>query len=514
MILRVNIVALSHCDVKDHLIEYAQNSVGKRLQLVPEPTNPFDPFAVKAKQLLKTIGYVSTKDTGKFWTISQAIGRAYLEVRVVDFHCNEDGKSGYYLIAEGNFDANPEGISKDMFVDKQIASWTYTGPILSIDMLSRITECTVILQSMLSEIHSLEDEAGKKELMSELPELLDYFVLHHHEDYSYDMQCSRLHIEEALAGMDDEYCRKQYEALLEATDYLTCSSGREEVAHYLFIDLPIRLGEKSTGTYDYGDRLDEIEQELETFPYDMYRKFKADPVDLLREIYYKRVPRRQMLQLVSGIILMIMHHRVSDVKRWGKRNDEVALQEMKELRHIKMGAEEQVDNERTRREIAELCIRKMAYLYNARTYKHFIHSQADWYPVLRVLSDIGIFEKDDHKGFAEYLAQVFGESSDKSSEGEGSAEKASIAAEALPFELTSEMEFRLHVPVCKKKDLDQAAERIFEKTKARSWDGLSDEDIAGIQRAKYNRYCDIVGSFCRLLREEENQRGVNLVPWE
>ena len=37
----------------------------------------------------------------------------------------------------------------------------------------------------------------------------------------------------------------------------------------------------------------------------------TDPVDFLRQVFYKRVPRKMMLQLLSGIVLMIMNGRVS-----------------------------------------------------------------------------------------------------------------------------------------------------------------------------------------------------------
>ena len=92
---------------------------------------------------------------------------------------------------------------------------------------------------------------------------------------------------------------------------------------------PDAIKKKQTGTYDYKDQLDAIEQQLHAFPHNLYPTFKADPVDFLRQVFYKRVPRKKMLQLLSGIVLMIMNGRVNDVKQWGKHGDEESLIAMK-----------------------------------------------------------------------------------------------------------------------------------------------------------------------------------------
>jgi hypothetical protein len=58
----------------------------------------------------------------------------------------------------------------------------------------------------------------------------------------------------------------------------------------------------------------------------------VDPVDFLRQVFYKRVPRKKMLQLLSGIVLMIMNGRVNDVKQWGKHGDAASLEAMKAMK--------------------------------------------------------------------------------------------------------------------------------------------------------------------------------------
>ena len=98
--------------------------------------------------------------------------------------------------------------------------------------------------------------------------------------------------------------------------------SREQVARYLFIDLPRELLRKGLqqSRYTYDNRLDELEHQLVAFPYQLYDKFRNDPVDFLREVYYHHVPRRRLFPLLSGIVLMILKSRVT-ITRWGREGD-------------------------------------------------------------------------------------------------------------------------------------------------------------------------------------------------
>ncbi len=485
MKINISIVGLTHNDIKDNCLEYARSAEGKQLKLIPDMENPYDPLAVKAYDGSLFLGYVAFQDLEDVQAAIKTSGRKSLRALCQGFHTKEDGASGLYLeatvsIPDGNEDALRQAY-KEIYDGHPFIDWHYSGPVFSIDRLARIADCTAMLEDAMQDMLHAPDGEDIEMIREDMNEQLATFMASHRFDYSHEMTLARKRIQSLLMAIGEKEHEAQREALRLEMGYITSSTYRAEAAHSFFVDAPIQLMNTNVGVYDYADRLDEIEHELEEFPYDMYRKFKADPVDLLREIYYKRVPRRQMMQLLSGIILMIMHHRANDVRRWGKHNDEEALREMKELRHAKVGEDEKAEMDKERRKIAELCIRRMACLYNERTFKHYVHSQADWFPVYRVLVGLGLFEGDDHKGFSEYLGQLLSE----------------------PSPVTAS---RPHVPICKKKDLDQASEPIFERTKAWEWDKLSPEDIAGIQGAKYNRYCDIVAAFCRLIKEEDKKR--------
>ena len=97
---------------------------------------------------------------------------------------------------------------------------------------------------------------------------------------------------------------------------------RNGTARSLFIRWPQQLKrlrfEQSHYTFD--NRLDELEARLQAFPFHLYDTFLNDPVDFLRETFYKHVPRRQLYGLLSGIVLMVLKGRVC-VRRWGRDDD-------------------------------------------------------------------------------------------------------------------------------------------------------------------------------------------------
>lgn len=533
-------------------MDYARSAKGKRLKLVPDPQNPYDPMAMKAYDANLFVGYVAAQDLEDVRALLAASGKKVLSAICTGYKTKEDGHSGIYLSAvvhaavegerkilrndelefvggkiltlgaHGERLPMPEVLSKAyecVYDDSVYDEWHYSGPNFAIDRLDRIDDCTDMLEDALEELLGIDqelvlvDREWRKRIASEegveestvvIPDavengfedldyrradlkdgeysseqevegyLLDFFE-NHRFDFSREMIQTRKHIQTLLSLVSSLGMRQYQERLLCEMGYLTCSPCREEAAHVFFIDTPIELLRKQTGIYDYTDRLDEVERELEAFPFELYRKFKADPVDFLREVFYKRVPRREMKKLLSGIIFMVMNHRVGDVKRWGKHDNRTALQEMKEVRHIdvsqaKMSAEE-------RQEKAKECIRKMAVEPAKSGFGWMIKAQSDWYVVQRVLVDMELTDIRDHAQFCEYLARVIG--------GKDGASSLSTT--------------RPRIPLCKKKDLDQASVEVFEKTSPKEWSHLSDDELGGVQQAKFNHYCDIVETMQRLL---------------
>lgn len=552
MRLRFNIVGLTHNDVQETLMDYARSAKGKRLKLVADPQNIYDPMAMKAYDANLFVGYVAAQDLEDVKALQAASGKKVLSAICTGYKTKEDGHSGIYLSAvahaavEGEREIlcnneleliggkiltlgahgerlpMPEALSKAygcVYDDSVYDEWHYSGPVFPIERLDRIDDCTDMLEDALEELLSIDQEIGlvyrewRKRIASEegveestvvIPDavengfedlvyrkaeleaeehfseqevegyLVDFFE-NHRFDFSREMIQTRKHIQTLLSLVSSLGMRQYQERLLCEMGYLTSSPYREEAAHVFFIDTPIELLRKQTGIYDYTDRLDDVEQELEAFPFELYRKFKTDPVDFLREVFYKRVPRREMKKLLSGIIFMVMNHRVGDVKRWGKHDNRTALQEMKELRRIDVSQAKMSEEER--QEKAKECIRKMAVEPAKSGFGWMIKAQSDWYVVQRVLVDMELIDIRDHAQFCEYLAAMIGEKTGESS-------------------LST---VRPRIPLCKKKDLDQASVEVFEKTSPKEWSHLSDDELGGVQQAKFNHYCDIVEAMQRLL---------------
>ena len=522
--LKFHIVGLTHNDVKGREVEYAREAEGRTICLVPDDANPFDMLAMKAYDKQLFIGYVSALEGEDVRTLIIARKDRNLRTRCVGSNSKEGGdeKSGLQLIVEARVDVSDQEIElarKGLYEDSIYDDWHYTGPILPIDKLTRFSDCTMMLEGVINDIiliqeklshirnlspvgnltpagnlshhpnlsegapnlsegaQNLSDPDYKAELEEELRDNLEEarerlacFLEIQRSDYSREMTQTRNRILNKLYLIDDEEIHRMGEVLTTELGFITSSAYRERAAQSFFIDAPIALKQKQTGTYDYTDQLDEIERQLKAFPFSLYQTFKADPVDFLRQVFYKRVPRKMMLQLLSGIVLMIMNGRVSDVKQWGKHGNEEALLAMKSVGAKLSGSE----RKKKLWGLVDEAILGMASWHKPSTGNLLIKNQSDWYPVFRMLNDWGIYNSDSQTAFCDYLEKQY-EELDK-----GSDELA---------------------PCCKRKDLTQAAAPMFERHDALEWGRLHPKKW-NVRSDKFNHYCDIVDAFKKLMQEQ------------
>ena len=522
--LKFHIVGLTHNDVKGREVEYAREAEGRTICLVPDDANPFDMLAVKAYDKQLFIGYVSALEGEDVRALIIARKGRNLRTRCLGSNSKEgaDEKSGLQLIVEARVDVSEQEIElarKGLYEDRIYDDWHYTGPILPIDKLTRFSDCTMMLEGVINDIiliqeklshirnlspvgnltpagnlshhpnlsegapnlsegaQNLSDPDYKAELEEELRDNLEEarerlacFLEIQRSDYSREMTQTRNRILNKLYLIDDEEIHRMGEVLTTELGFITSSAYRERAAQSFFIDAPIAIKKKQTGAYDYKDQLDAIEQQLHAFPYSLYPTFKADPVDFLRQVFYKRVPRKMMLQLLSGIVLMIMNGRVSDVKQWGKHGNEEALLAMKSVGAKLSGSE----RKKKLWGLVDEAILGMASYHKPSTGKLLLKSQSDWYPVYRMLNDWGIYNSDSQTAFCDYLEKQY-EELDK-----GSDELA---------------------PCCKRKDLTQAAAPMFERHDALEWGRLHPKKW-NVRSDKFNHYCDIVDAFKKLMQEQ------------
>lgn len=521
--LTFHIVGLTHNDVKGHEVEYAKEAEGRTICLVPDDANTFDMLAVKAYDKQQLIGYVSALEGEDVRALIIARKERNLRTRCIGCNSkNEGDKAGLQLMVRVLSDVSDEEMEqarREIYDDKIYDDWQYSGPVLPIEQLTRFSDCTMMLEGVINSIirlrNTLSEGASDKgfsasnnsssasdktsseaenrsldketetmlreelsDCLSEARERLSSFLEIQRSDYSREMTQARNRILHKLEQIDDDELQRLRAVLLTEMGFITSSAYRERAAYSFFVEAPNAIKKKQTGTYDYKDQLDAIEQQLHAFPHNLYPTFKADPVDFLRQVFYKRVPRKKMLQLLSGIVLMIMNGRVDDVKQWGKHGDEESLKAMKAV-----GAKPSNEVKKEKfMELVDLVIPKIAVYKKKGCPELLVNRQSDWFPVFRLLNGWGLFDMETPTAFCKHLAHLY---------------------EKLPPENTE------RAPLCKWKDLTQAKSAPFEYA-ALEWWRLDSGELGSVSKERFNRYCDIVNAFKMILGTTASSENVNL----
>lgn len=515
--LKFHIVGLTHNDVKGREVEYAKEAEGRTICLVPDDANPFDMLAVKAYDKQLFIGYVSALEGEDVRALIIARKGRNLRTRCLGSNSKEgdNEKSGLQLMVEARVDVSEQEIEqarREIYDDRIYDGWHYSGPILPIDKLTRFSDCTMMLEGVINDIISIQEqlsrddagashdsdsseadknpldadsraalEAELRDNLEEARERLSSFMEIQRSDYSREMTQTRNRILNNLDLIDDEEIHRMGEQLYTEMGFITSSAYRERAAQSFFVEAPIAIKKKQTGAYDYKDQLDAIEQQLHAFPYSLYPTFKADPVDFLRQVFYKRVPRKKMLQLLSGIVLMIMNGRVDDVKQWGKHGDAASLEAMKAMKAVGAKPSNEVKKEKFM-ELVDLVIPKIAVYKKSGCPEVLVKRQSDWFPVFRLLNGWGLFNVGTPTAFCKHLAHLY---------------------EKLPPENTE------RAPLCKWKDLAQVKSEPFEYA-ALEWWKLGSDKLGSVSVERFNHYCDIVNAFKKILGETSYSENVDL----
>ena len=498
--LTFHIVGLTHNDVKGHEVEYAKEAEGRTICLVPDDANTFDMLAVKAYDKQQLIGYVSALEGEDVRALIIARKERNLRTRCIGCNSkNEGDKAGLQLMVRALSDVSDEEMEqarREIYDDKIYGDWQYSGPVLPIEQLTRFSDCTMMLEGVINSIIRLQNTLSEGSLdaeteamlreeltdcLSEARERLSSFLEIQRSDYSREMTQARNRILHKLEQIDDDELQRLRAVLLTEMGFITSSAYRERAAYSFFVEAPNAIKKKQTGTYDYKDQLDAIEQQLHAFPHNLYPTFKADPVDFLRQVFYKRVPRKKMLQLLSGIVLMIMNGRVNDVKQWGKHGDEESLIAMKTV-----GKKPAIgEHKKELMALVKKAVLKIAVYQKRGYYGVFLSKQAYWYPIFRLMGDWELLPPNSPQSFCTFLEELF--------EGKKiSGPKARL---------------------CGRDDLRQAGIAPFSNHEALKWKDLEQEELINTQEAKFNRYCEIVDIFMKILGEEAFKKGIMLDDW-
>ena len=311
----VDIVGLTHSDVEPYYKEYAQESVGKQLTLLRDEVNPADPFAVKAKERDCWVGYVASTDLDMVLQAMHGSKVKRLKAKVVNVFTDPP-------LLRAQVECAAVDRTFDPYASLPYDGWEWPALMLLPNSLVSVSERADDLVELLE--NEQPDWNSVRSLFLE-------FLTDNPSDTSREMNATRQHILQLLeqharqAATDEE--NERWIAL--ATQLHTQKGQlmnhdtRLDTARALFIRWPQQLKRQhfEQSHYTFDNRLDELEARLQAFPFHLYDTFLNDPVDFLRETFYKHVPRRQLYGLLSGIILMVLKGRVS-IRRWGRDDDQ------------------------------------------------------------------------------------------------------------------------------------------------------------------------------------------------
>ena len=391
--IRIDVVGLAHMDVRDCWREYTKDAIGKSLTLQPEPENIKDPFAVRVREGSRNIGHVAVTDLdvvyqalhgSKLQRLRGVVVKSNAEPPVLTVECEVETIAWDY----------------DPFDSVVYGDWKYDGLPLMPRKLEKMQDLTADL------IDFLESGESAKTILK----LGEQFLEMNPYDLSREMTRARYRIERLLATRKEPELRNLAEKLSQEKGMIMCHENREKVARYLFIDIPKRLHEQGLedSHYTYNNRLKELEQQLQAFPYHLYDKFLYDPVDFLREVYYNHVPRKYLFPLLSGIVLMILKGMV-EIQRWGRDGDMLPISEIKKFREIDLSNDEKM-------EIAKESIKELLEKKDA-TGKSVISQKNQWAAIMSVvvqeyhlLTDcdmLNFCKKMDEWGFGEDSSYSF-----------------------------------------------------------------------------------------------------------
>ena len=128
---------------------------------------------------------------------------------------------------------------------------------------------------------------------------------------------------------------------------------------------------------------------------------------------------------------------------------------------------------------------KIAVYQKRGYYGVFLSKQAYWYPIFRLMGDWELLPPKSPQSFCTFLEELF--------EGKKiSGPKARL---------------------CGRDDLRQAGIAPFSNHEALKWKDLEQEELINTQEAKFNRYCEIVDIFMKILGEEAFKKGIMLDDW-
>ena len=287
----------------------------------PQPENVKDPYAVRVREGRLHIGYVAVTDLDVVYQALKGSGLNRLRGVVVESNTEPPVLKVEVEVEKVDWDYEP-------FDNSVYEDWHYDGLPLVPRKMEQLGDLTADL---------IDDLESEEETSAILRPLITELLTSNLYDMSREMTRARYRIERLLAERTEPELQEAANKLRQQKGMLMTHDNRDQVARYLFVDIPHELQSKGLqeSHYTYDNRLAELKSQLSAFPYQLYDKFLSDPVDFLREVYYKHVPRKYLNQLLSGIILMILKGQV-EIERWGREGKRDAIEQIQSMNQPKI----------------------------------------------------------------------------------------------------------------------------------------------------------------------------------
>ena len=320
-----HITGIRHCDYKKtadaFIVEAAKTMLSA--SLFPEMTNQYDSEAVSCRRGRKKIGYVATYDLEKYTILAKKNDDDHLTGHFGHFSANiEDHLLKLYIPGVITLDEISEHRKNiDEQKDALYGSWKHDAIdhyLVHSDQQEEAIACISQLKEHVVQLFGGHSTSTREELT---PILDDYKDCSQY-DISLEGQQNRWDILLYLDLIHDHnhqpgQCRDEfYEGLLKDVEDVISQIAGELVRSVSYKSYIERLKElvtkhipSSEAARHYLNTLppnafDDIRQQVESFPLNLYYLFHTNPEEFVRTIYYARIPRKYLDPFLSGIALV------------------------------------------------------------------------------------------------------------------------------------------------------------------------------------------------------------------
>ena len=322
---KFHITGIRHCDYKDNAGAFIEEAAKSMLKVcfLPEKANQYDSESVSCRHGRKKIGYVATYDLEKYYILAEKNDTEQLTGHFGHFSANiEDHLLKLYMPDTITMDEISDYRKKiDEQKDALYGSWKHDA-IEHYLVHSRQQDDAVACISQLKE-HVLVLFGGHgTSTRRELTPILDDYKDCSQYDISLEGQRERWDILLYLDLTHDhnhqpgQYRDEVSEKLLKDVEDIISQIGGElvrSVSYKTYIERLTELVTKhlplSETAQHYLNTLppkafDDIRQQVESFPLNLYYLFHTNPEEFVKTIYYARIPRKYLDPFLSGIALV------------------------------------------------------------------------------------------------------------------------------------------------------------------------------------------------------------------